>query len=49
MNLKIQKESNDIQIFNEKWQKLYNMCSGSLKKTFTLDDIAAAKIGNNKY
>ena len=25
------------------------MCSGSLKKTFTLDDIAAAKIGNNKY
>jgi hypothetical protein len=43
------RDSNDIQIFNEKWQKLYNMCSGSLKKTFTLDDIAAAKIGNNKY
>ena len=44
-----ERDSNDIQIFNEKWQKLYNMCSGSLKKTFTLDDIAAAKIGNNKY
>ena len=44
-----ERDSNDIQIFNEKWQKLYNMCSGSLKKTFTLDDIATAKIGNNKY
>ena len=44
-----ERDSNDIQILNEKWQKLYNICSGSLKKTFTLDDIAAAKIGNNKY
>ena len=44
-----ERDSNDIQIFNEKWQILYNMPSGSLKKTFTLDDIAAAKIGNNKY
>ena len=44
-----ERDSNDIQIFNEKWQKLYNMASGSLKNTFIIDNIAAAKIGNNKY
>ena len=44
-----ERDSNDIQMFNEKWQKLYNMASGSLKNTFIIDNIAAAKIGNNKY
>ena len=38
---------NNIQIFNDKWEKLYNMSSGSLKNTFTLDNITAAKIGIN--
>ena len=36
---------NKIQIFKEKWEKLYKMSNGSLKNTFTLDNIAAAKIG----
>ena len=45
-----ERDSNDIQTFNKKWQILYNMSSGSLQNKFTLDNIAAVKIGSkNKY
>ena len=29
--------------FNRKWKSLYNMASGKINNTFTLDTIAAAK------
>ncbi len=46
-NLDYSFENEEIDIFLEKWKKLYNMASGGLKTTFTLDSISASKKDND--